>query len=510
MKKVFASALSIVAGVAIAGSAVADSSSSLVKELTDLAIQHPEDANVRVRLGSVLNTMGYTHEAQQWLSEAERLDPSLGDLSDAGTEYGAVTVRGGAGPDVWVCTLPGISNYGLASGQYGYAVATTSSNQGNQNLTWLDGSNQHPVIGQNLYQWYQGNFRQIGQSWLKHGFCALQNSGCGSCQPAGGGCVSALGPGCADPYSSGLNGSQSRLGPKHEVNPTTGVFNWPHSFPSGSNANRGRLLVDAADAIPTSSGATYWVEGQYIHPEDSHTSANHSLNNATHASTTMSANSSRSLSFPSQTFSQQPAIFSWQAVDPSVEIQLVTADGYIYAGGSATDLGGGTWKYQYNVFNLDSNNGVDSLTVNYGAGVSPTNATFNSPGWHSGSIYDNTPWTTSAARGSGFTWSVASPAANDNRVRWATMYSFTFEADAAPETGTVSLNVPGTGVFDVSLPVPAGSACVGDLDSSGTVDGGDLAALLAGWGSAATDLSGDGNTDGTDLAVLLAGWGACL
>jgi len=49
----------------------------------------------------------------------------------------------------------------------------------------------------------------------------------------------------------------------------------------------------------------------------------------------------------------------------------------------------------------------------------------------------------------------------------------------------------------------------GDADGNGTVDGSDLAALLAAWGTndAATDFSGDGNVDGVDLTTLLANWG---
>jgi len=46
-----------------------------------------------------------------------------------------------------------------------------------------------------------------------------------------------------------------------------------------------------------------------------------------------------------------------------------------------------------------------------------------------------------------------------------------------------------------------------DLDGSGTVDGGDLAALLADWGGVASDLDGSGTVDGGDLAALLAAWG---
>jgi len=56
-------------------------------------------------------------------------------------------------------------------------------------------------------------------------------------------------------------------------------------------------------------------------------------------------------------------------------------------------------------------------------------------------------------------------------------------------------------------------ACVGDISPAvpdGIVNGGDLGALLAGWGlPGVTDLDGSGTTDAADLATLLASWGAC-
>ncbi|MCA9286533.1 MAG: hypothetical protein KDA22_15015, partial [Phycisphaerales bacterium] len=53
--------------------------------------------------------------------------------------------------------------------------------------------------------------------------------------------------------------------------------------------------------------------------------------------------------------------------------------------------------------------------------------------------------------------------------------------------------------------------CVGDLDGNGAVDGADLGALLAAWGSssAEADLDGSGTVDGSDLGLLLAAWGTC-
>ena len=53
-------------------------------------------------------------------------------------------------------------------------------------------------------------------------------------------------------------------------------------------------------------------------------------------------------------------------------------------------------------------------------------------------------------------------------------------------------------------------ACPADLDASGSVDGADLGAMLAAWGTATADVDGDGTTDGADLGSLLASWGSCL
>ncbi|MBL9141039.1 MAG: hypothetical protein JNK53_04170, partial [Phycisphaerae bacterium] len=56
------------------------------------------------------------------------------------------------------------------------------------------------------------------------------------------------------------------------------------------------------------------------------------------------------------------------------------------------------------------------------------------------------------------------------------------------------------------------SPCPTDLNGSGIVDGADLGALLAAWGTCggcAEDLNGSGIVDGADLGALLAAWGPC-
>jgi len=66
-------------------------------------------------------------------------------------------------------------------------------------------------------------------------------------------------------------------------------------------------------------------------------------------------------------------------------------------------------------------------------------------------------------------------------------------------------------MIDTTLGCPGGDrGCVGDLNDDCVVDGADLGALLAQWGSnGPADLNGDGQVDGADLGALLAAWGAC-
>src|SRR5690606_13501601 len=71
-----------------------------------------------------------------------------------------------AGPDVIVGELPLVRYWGEAEGTTAYSIATTSCNIGDAHLLWIELSNQHPVIAQNMYRLKDGRFEQIGMSWL--------------------------------------------------------------------------------------------------------------------------------------------------------------------------------------------------------------------------------------------------------------------------------------------------------------------------------------------------------
>ena len=68
----------------------------------------------------------------------------------------------------------------------GLGVGTTSCNNGDQPFDWFAlPDNDHPVIPQNFYRMSGGatnneRFEQIGQSWMKHAFEALEG---GFCRP---------------------------------------------------------------------------------------------------------------------------------------------------------------------------------------------------------------------------------------------------------------------------------------------------------------------------------------
>ncbi len=419
------------------------------------------------------------------------------------------------GPDVIVGAIPNYSIYGAVGGISAYAFGTTSCNIGTQNLSWIQNTNVHPVIPQNLYRVKNGVLEQIGMSWLKHGFCALQETLCGTCTPAGGGCANALGVGCSDPYTSSLNGDQTLLGPRYQVNASTGVFPYPVTGVPAAAATIGRRCqVATADMNPAlNPGAIYFVECMYVHPQDA--AAGNDNNNASYRRVLVSSsttNGAHQLSLTGNTFQMKCAIDAWKSVVPEVTVVPVdTPDGRVVVGYNVTNNGNGTWHYEYAIFNMNSDASIGSVSIPVANGISVTNQGFKDVDYHSGEPYSGTDWAM-AAFGGAATWNTQTFAQNPNAnaLRWGTTYNFRFDAAAPPVAGNVTLGLfktAGNVVF--AGMVPGLPPVVGDLNGDGVVDGADLGLLLAAWGQAGgpADLNGDLFVDGGDLGILLANWG---
>ena len=96
----------------------------------------------------------------------------------------------------------------------------------------------------------------------------------------------------------------------------------------------------------------------------------------------------------------------------------------------------------------------------------------------------------------------------------ATCASGTSKAEWSATSGSVWYVRVGSGAAGTSgtatLTLSSAVNCPADVTGNGTVDGGDLAIVLGGWGGAVTsDLNNDGTTNGADIAVILGAWGPC-
>jgi len=353
--------------------------------------------------------------------------------------------QGSTGPDVIVGDITGPWNYSATGGGTVEALSlgTYSCNMGTTNLGWHANTNQHPVIGGELYRFRvvngAGQFDQVGISWLKHGFFALSNNLCCSgCQGTDG---SELGVRCSDPYTAERNGSQGGLGPRYQVNASTGFFTYPPPHPAGGNT--GRLEVLDSDL---QSGARYFGNCQYIAPDDS--AAGNDNNNCSYREISVSGSSGAwSFGMIGTTQREKPAILAWQTCESGVTVNNVDipSDGRIMVGFKATDLQNGTFHYEYMVYNQNSHESIRSFALPIPSGTTLTNVEFHDITYRGGDgvggvNQSGTDWTFTN-NGTSVNWAGQTFAQNNNgnAIRWGSAYSFRFDANASPVSGTLSL-----------------------------------------------------------------------
>ncbi len=379
----------------------------------------------------------------------------------------------GKSPDVIVGDLVGTTRWGASGGITAFSVGTTSCNLGSCWLNWISGTAEHPVIGQNMFRLKDGRFEQIGQAWLKHGFTALTGSVCATCVPPPNG--SHLGVNCSDPYSNSLNGDQTRLGPKENVDPSSGVFLFPDPRESTTgNAIFKRLQVHTTDLDPAvNAGAVYFVEGQYVTHDDA--IAKNNPNNASYRGVNVTGTSPTfSITLTGSTVREKAGIQAWKATDATVtETILGTAGGEFIVSAKATSLGGGLYHYEYAVQNLTNERAGQAFTVPIPPGTVVTNVGFHDVDYHSGEVFDGTDWTPTVSASS-VSWATTTYAVNvnANALRWGTLYNFRFDANQAPGTASVVIDLfkPGTPT-SVSLNTVTPVTCGGAANGTACNDG---------------------------------------
>lgn len=338
-----------------------------------------------------------------------------------------------AGPDVILGEIDG-SVSKLINGEVYAGFGTTSCNAGDVPLNWKAlPSNEHPVIGLNLYRLSSGRMVQLGQSWLKHGTFALEHDICNlGCQPTNSG--SKLGPGCSDPYGATMNRGPY-LGARSDVNALTGAYDGVAvdnelSQISGTGWERSLQVRVEELQVP---GAEYFVEGHYVTKDDAE--AGNGLNNVSFRKVAV-IESDGEYYFATQdkTVREKPALSAWkdaklQQID-SVELTIngkpITSR--LMLGANTVDLGNGRHRYEYAIYNLNSARAVSSFSVNLG-NVSPENVGFHAVAKDG---VPSVPWVSSVSDGK-ITWtSTPDSNGNVNAIEWGNTYNFWFEANAAP------------------------------------------------------------------------------
>lgn len=405
-----------------------------------------------------------------------------GSASSAGDPPGT---RGPAsGADIVVGSLVSIEKWGEVGGIVAYSLGSTACNAGDAPVSYSADTSDHPVFAQNLYRLRDGRFEQIGMSWVAHGYSALAQNACGfGCQDPGTG--SLLGVGCSTTSSAAIHGNQGGfggvggLGPRSEVEVSTGFF----SFPYGSQGMSGdaiykRLQVNVDDVDPElHDGALFFAEGHFVAPDDA--LAGNGLNNVSHRRVEPSAD--LDLLFVDATEAEQPAIFAWQVHDPAVRIDVVDVpgDGRLIVGARATKRGPQRWSYEYAVYNLSSHRSAGRFAVPLLPGTDVVSTGFHDVDSHSGEPFGGTDWqATVDSPGGSVAWSTADFAEDPdaNALRWGTLYNFRFEAFAAP----------GLGIVEVGLFRPGSPSSIEITTLGATVD----ESLLFGDGFETGDASG--------------------
>lgn len=473
----------------------------------------------RAELGTIAGAM--VQAGQEYLIRVS----SLSDQADSFEldidilPHGEVYADGGraVGPDVVYQGINSVARFGPVNNIYAYILDSHTCNNGNQNLRWGGSWAGSPSLAMNVYRHKDGRLMQIGMGWCKQACCAAAGNGCAfSCNNVGG---SMLGSGCLDIYSSSWNAIQSALAPRNILNPFTGAHQLAPS--GGGNAIDRRCQVSAADLDAAQNpNSFYFVEGVYVASDDA---AANALNNASYRRVTVS-NFNMTVTGPM--FTEVPAITAWRGIDPTVVDGIVDVpnEGRFHTAHKVTDLGGGNYRYDYAIFNLNSDRAGGSFSVPVPAGTTVSNIGFHDVNYHSGEPHDNTDWVVSTDNGA-ITWRAPQTFQqnpNSNFLGWGTMYNFWFEANSAPAEGQVTLGLfkphtPQSVQFNAN--VPSTGLLLGDLNCDGVLTVADIGPFVialtdpAGYASqfpACNILSADMNNDGVVTVADIAGFVAAM
>lgn len=424
----------------------------------------------------------------------------------------------GGGADAFLGELADMRQFGREGDVVGCGIDTPLCNAGDEPLDWFANPDpRHPMAVFNFYRRSATRIEQIGQSWAKHGFGAAQLNTCGfGCTPNPD--STRLGAGCSDTYDASTNAAFNFLGPRSEINPWTGAYVFEGSYldlhlgdPHDSIDHR--LQIRDSDLTASGPDVSYICEVYIVCHDD----VDH-LNSVAWEPVELSGAAGEDWTFDISATQTQlgPAVNAWPGAAQVIIPPHPVDDGRCFLSWKATATGGGSWHYEYALYNLDMDRAVRAFQLAMPASVVVSNIGYHASQAH-GEGVSNAAWTP-IRDASGLTWSTQTYAQNPlaSALRWGTMVNFWFDANAAPGNGCAALELfkPGTPttLSAGGVQTPGGS-CTGDLNGDSVVDLADLATLLAHFGAGAAapsdgDLDGDQDVDLSDLARMLSAFGS--
>ncbi len=401
-----------------------------------------------------------------------------------------------------------------------FGMESVICNGGTDPLHWYANPDpRHPMMIFNMFRVDDDRIIQIGGSWAKHGWSSAQADACGfGCQPSP--TNQETGIGCSDTYGASGNAAQINMGPRSEIEPWTGSFTWEGSYISQDtgpwNAIEERLSVEDADLDPQQNpGSQLLAEVYVIQPADVDPFTNHAWEPV---SISGSPGGTWNIDMTAEAVNS-PVQDAW----PGAQVVTVSppgiGDGHLYLASKVTDLGNGTWQYEYALYNLNFGAAIGAFEIPLDPGVEITSPIFHAPLTRS-PFYSDTPWEFQQTA-TGLRWqtwdensgSVANP------LRWGWMYNFGFVADVAPVAAEVFMESQAASPFPIlgaiiQAPPPPPDAPQfkrGLCNEDGQVDLGDVLFLLGyqfGGGQPpacfdACDYNDDGTLDLSDGINLL-------
>jgi hypothetical protein len=429
------------------------------------------------------------------------------------------------GPDCVNSSMNDIARHGTnaAGTLVGFSSGNVTCNRGDVPMITSPNSTIRPLVGMNLYKFTDtgpySRIEQLGQGWAKWVGLPINgtNASCGpTCIGGGSG---TMGVNCADVYSSGFNGP-SGMCARSKVNATLGTFTGTRGGGTDETNINTRVQVPATDLTASSGTTRYFYETIHFLPDDAQhvrsgrTVAINAMNNATTQEVSI-ASVAAIPDFAGTVTIGMSGIERWAQIDPDVVLVAADHDDTVnphpsfpgtfiksrfWVAGCATPLAGGLYRYEFAVFNLNSDRGCGAIAMSLPAGASMTDTFFRHPKSHSGEPFSNAAWT--FAR-SGNTLTISTDAfaanANANAIRWGTMYNVGFTSNAVPGNGSVALGLfkPGTiaSINAPGMPVPGSIACPADVDGNAGVDVSDLLLYVDRFeeGTVLADLDNDGD-----------------